>query len=92
MGEKEEMASDQAFPSTPNVFRLDSLISRCCGTEEEVMAGTVTKALGFQDGLIKGTKGEKPCWHCLTNQATGRASAEVTAGLLGSGAAGKVCC
>lgn len=80
LGVEEEMASAQAFSSTPNVFRMDNLISRCCGTEGEVMAGTVTKALGFQDGLIKGTKGEKPCWHCLTNQATGRASAEVTAG------------
>lgn len=50
------MASDQAFPNASNVFSLDNLISRCCETEGEVTArGTVTKALGFQDGLIKET-------------------------------------
>lgn len=49
------MASDQAFPSTSNVFSLGNLISRCYKTEGEVMVrGTVTKALGFQDDFIKG--------------------------------------
>lgn len=53
------MASDQAFPSTSNAFRLDDLISKYCETgrssDEGHCCSVVTKALEFQDGLIKGT-------------------------------------
>lgn len=33
-GGQEEMASNQAFPSTSNVSALDDLISKCCETEK----------------------------------------------------------
>lgn len=49
--------SDQAFPSTSNVFSADDLISKCCALDGgEVAKGTaavITQTLGFQDGLIQ---------------------------------------
>jgi hypothetical protein len=56
------MASHQAFPSALNIFSLDDLTASVvnlggggrCGVARGTVA-VVLRALGFQDGLIKGT-------------------------------------